>query len=157
MLQKPNPTGSTTSHSEHLERRLSLWRTGSIPELFEEAICIQNHLPIGDRKRKEKRSGLSDSVFSGVVFSWKINAAVRYVCEKSAGGVFHMDDRPDPHSLKTVQDILLEKHPVSAEPSDFALLSREEKETNLIVFERLTRHLIKDIARVTPGSQVRPD
>ena len=81
LLQKPNPTGSTTWHSEHLERRLSLWRTGSIPELFEEAICIQNHLPIGDRKRKEKRSGLSDSVFSGLVFSGKINAAIRYVCE----------------------------------------------------------------------------
>ena len=63
-----------------------------------------------------------------------------------------MDDRPDPHSSKTVQDILLEKHPVSAEPSDFALLSGEEKETNPIVFERLTPHLIKDVARGTRGA-----
>ena len=41
LLQKPTSAGSNVTHSQHLERRLGLWRSDRFPVLPEESACIQ--------------------------------------------------------------------------------------------------------------------
>ena len=41
LLQKPTSAGSNATYSQHLERRLGLWRSDRFPVLPEESACIQ--------------------------------------------------------------------------------------------------------------------
>ena len=104
LLQRPSSPGSASAFSKHLERRLGLWRSKRIDELIDESICIQDHLPIGNR-RKNAKSNQSDTVFAKLVYEGKINSATRCICEESSGGVLGMDDQPLEGSVKTVRDI----------------------------------------------------
>ena len=96
--------------------------------------------------------GKSDTVFAKLVYEGKINSATRYICEESSGGVLGMDDQPLEGSVKTVRDILMEKHPKPVTPPDHVLMKGEPKRINPIIFERLTPDLIKNVARHATGS-----
>ena len=82
LLQKPSATGSASSHGQHLQRRLYLWRSGCIPDLLEESMCIQRRLPAGNGSGKSTtRASVSDTVFSKLVFDGKIHSALRYIAQ----------------------------------------------------------------------------
>ena len=149
LLQRPNTSGTAQTFSKHLQRRLSLWKSRCIPQLLDEALCIQNHLP--SRNRKRRKPEISDTVFSNLVYAGKIQSAIRYVSEKSSSGVLGMDDRCLGGN-QTVRDILLEKHPAPSTPPAEALLPGEPLSINPILFERLTPELIKEVGRRTQGS-----
>ena len=153
LLQKPTSAGSNATHSQHLERRLGLWRSGHIAELLEESSCIQQHLPFRrKRANRESKNALSDTTFASLVFDGKINSAIRYLSEDSSGGVLSMDDHPVPASSQRVRDILYEKHPRASIPPDEALLDGEVLSINPIIYESLTPKLIKDVARNSHGA-----
>ena len=63
-----------------------------------------------------------------------------------------MDETPIEGDNRTVRDLLLEKHPPAQIPPQEALLDNEPKQINPIVFESITPHLIKNVARVSQGS-----
>ena len=155
LLQKPNSDGSTAIYSKHLDRRLSLWRSGRVSELFDESLCIQQHLQVPSRKRGGKSppsDGLSDTVFSKMVFDGKINSALRYLSQDSTrGGVLNMDNII-PGGSKTVRDVLFEKHPRASVPPNDVLIDEDVLPVNSIVFEGLTRKLIKEVARRSKGA-----
>ena len=153
LLQKPSATGSASSHGQHLQRRLSLWRSGCIPDLLEESMCIQRRLPAGNGSGKSTtRASVSDTVFSKLVFDGKIHSALRYIAQDFSGGVLSMDDHPISGSSKTVHDLLLEKHPEPNVPPEHTLMSEEPQNINPIVFDRLTPELLRDVARHAKGS-----
>ena len=43
LLQKPHTRSEAREHSEHLSRRLDLWRSGDISSLVREGCAIQRH------------------------------------------------------------------------------------------------------------------
>ena len=87
-------------------------------------------------KRQPSKPGPSDNVFAKLVYSGVIHSAIRYISEKSSGGVLASDQLVRGNS-KTVQDILLEKHPQARVPPAHVLLEEEAGYINPIVFEHL--------------------
>ena len=117
---------------------------------MDEALCIQDHLPVW-RARKKEASSLSDTVFSKLVFAGKIQSAVKCVSEESSKGVLNTDQYVS-DGTKTVLEILLEKHPEPLIPPAEALMEGEPVNVNLILFERLTPELIKNTCRRARGA-----
>ena len=136
-----------------MERRLSLWKSRRISDLLDEASCIQQHLPVRVAQARNRASSEpSDTVFSKLVFEGKLNSAIRYLSEDSSNGVLGMNDRPVKGSAKTVQDLLLEKHPDPKIPPSTVLMDGDPLYLNPIVFERSTPDLIKDVGRRSTGA-----
>ena len=155
LLQKPHASCSSAAFSQHLSRRLLLWKAGKVSDLLEESMCIQTHLPDATERRQtvsSSKPGLSDTLFSRLVFSGKINSAMRYISQDGAGGVLRIDDKISPASCQTVRDVLLSKHPPAAVPPQQALLDGAPGHINPIVFEQLTPKLIKDVGRRAKGA-----
>ena len=63
LLQKPALDGSNSVYSQHLNRRLALWQSSRIADLFEESVCIQRHIPAYKDKKWMNPKGPSDTVF----------------------------------------------------------------------------------------------
>ena len=59
LLQKPHAKAGSKEFSQHLSRRLSLWKAGNITELLEEARTIQSRLPELDQWRGTTTSKLN--------------------------------------------------------------------------------------------------
>ena len=91
LLQKPNANGSSSSHSKYLECRLSLWKSGRIDELAEEAMCIQTHLLVRKAVVPQEKTP-PDTVFSKLVNAGKIHSTIQYLAQDSAGGVLKKKD-----------------------------------------------------------------
>ena len=51
LLQKPHAKAGSKEFSQHLTRRISLWKAGNIKELLKEARSIQSQLPVLNRQR----------------------------------------------------------------------------------------------------------
>ena len=136
--------------SQHLERRLSLWRSGQISNLFDKASGIQQHLPVRALGVKNRSSrDPSDTVFPNLVFKGKINSAMRYLSEDSSRGVLDINDQPVENNSKTVRDLLLEKLPDGKIPPPGARMDGEPIPINPTAFERLTPEVIKaDVPKV---------
>ena len=94
----------------------------------------------------------SDTTFSKLIYEGKLNLAIRYLFEDSLNGVLGVNDRPVKGSAKTVQDLLLEKHPDPKIPPSSVLMDGDPLYVNPIVFERLTPDLIKDVGRRSKGA-----
>ena len=151
LLQKPNDSKILKNHSEHLRRRLDMWRSGRVLELFDECQCIQSHMPSRHSGMARHGGEKSDVTFSNLVLSGKMHSAIRYLSE-SPGGVLMMDDPVDSESDRTVRDVLLEKHPEPLQPDPSALLEGDPLDVNPILFERITPELIRYIGRRLKGS-----
>jgi hypothetical protein len=90
MLQKPYAKSKSKDHSNSLDRRLSLWKSGNISALLCESRCIQGHIPFpaSTKQDMEKKA----RVFSWLMFEGKVNAALRYISRDVKGGVLSLDD-----------------------------------------------------------------
>ena len=150
LLQKPHDSRIMANHSDHLRRRLRLWKMGYIRELLKEGACIQAHLPM--QSAGSDAVDHSDSVFSSLVLTDRLNSAVRYLNPDSLSGVLSLADIANPATGQTVKDVLLEKHPNAAVAPSHALLSGDPKMANAIMYQRITPELIKRISRRMHGS-----
>eukprot|EP00117_Sycon_ciliatum_P038353 scpid42091/ scgid2002/ len=153
LLQKPHKSKIMKNHSEHLRRRLVLWRDCDIPQLLSECLCIQAHLPAsGGGSPRPASQEKSDVVFANLVFNGKISSAVRYLAPNASGGVLSMNDIVDDTTGETVRDALLKKHPPSVTPPASALLPGDPEIVNQVIFQQITPELIKKIGRGMQGS-----
>ena len=56
LLQRPNETGSSSAYAQHLNRRMSLWKSGCVLDLLHESISIQEHLPQWSKRKTRSQS-----------------------------------------------------------------------------------------------------
>ena len=100
LLQRPNLNGTTGTQSQHLERRLSLCKSGNISELFAKASCIQSRLTSGIRKNN-KGNQVFPTVFSqDWCFHRRYSARFGIIFEEFTGGVLRLDDHATLESKK---------------------------------------------------------
>ena len=93
LLQKTHKSKIMKNHSEHLRRLLVLWRDCDIPQLLNECLCIQAHLPAsGGGSPRPASQEKSDVVFANLVFNGKISSSVRYLAPNASGGVLSMNE-----------------------------------------------------------------
>ena len=156
LLQRPHDSKIMSNFSDHLRRRLEWWKAGRVGDLLEEGECIQIRLAVPAGKAGKSTDGSertkSDIKFSNLVFSGKIQSAIRYLTSDTAGGVMHMSEVVDRDSGSTVEDVLRQKHPPASEPPESALLTGDTVPINNIVFQKITPELIRRIARQMQGS-----
>jgi hypothetical protein len=155
LLQKPSRTSKSKDHVKHLQRRMDLWREGSIEELLDEGKCIQKRLP------KVTSSSDDESIsriFRNIMLQGKVQNALNFLSRKTNGGVLRMDDLiPDSLNdgesvMKSTRDILEEKHPTGKTANPCTLLPGEPEKANPIIFESLDANAIKQAALRTNGA-----
>ena len=89
LLQKPHAKAGSKEFSQHLSRRLVLWKEGKILELLDEARTIQSRLPQLDSKDGMSSSKLNRR-FAALVSKGNIHAAIslRTMLAASQGVIF---------------------------------------------------------------------
>ena len=151
LLQRPHDSKMMSNYSDHLRRRLTLWKSGRIDDLTTEGESLQDRL----KPRYSTSSGggeKSDITFSNLVFSGKIKSAIRYLSSDSSNDVLGMTDVVDEETGTTVKEALLQKHPPAAEPPVSILLAGDPEPINSIVFQKITPELIRRLGRQMKGS-----
>ena len=135
LLQKTSPTSKGKERTETLKRRLELWDSGKIDELFFEATSIQ--------KRLKPNVG-SNSVnniskkFAGLMKNGKVSAAVKLLTENAQGGILPLND-------ETI-NLLQEKHPEGKDTDPNCLLEGEIEPIHPSVFETISAAQIQEAA-----------
>ena len=113
LLQKPHRKSKTKEHSTILLRRLDLWGKGKFDELMAESRQIQKCLSRG-RTKWGKVSDRKALCFANLVMQGKLKAALAFLNNNCSNtGPLPLTDFIDEndHSLGTVCDVLLSKHP----------------------------------------------
>ena len=117
-LQKPSRTSKSKDHVVHLNRRLGLWKEGSVSSLLDEGHCIQKHLQFCGVPNKDKAA----RTFNYLMLQGKVCAALQYLSCHSSGGVLDLNSQvpersPDGSEVSsTTRKILLDKHPLGKLP-----------------------------------------
>lgn len=114
-----------------------------------ECCCIQKTLP--PRHPQNETPEKSDVTFANLVYSGKIHSAARYLSSSPSRGVLRINDT-DASSGRSVRDMLLEKHPPSANPPAAVLLPGEIPTLHNAFFHRLTPALLKSTVSTMHGS-----
>ena len=113
LLQKPHCKLKAKEHSTILLRRLDLWGEGKFDELMAESRQIQKCFN-RDRTKWEKVSDRKSLSFAKLLMEGKLKAAIAFLSNNcSNAGPLSLTDFVDDndHSLGTVRDVLLSKHP----------------------------------------------
>ena len=98
-LQKPSPKSKAKDQQDVLFKRLILWRQGEINKLLREGRIIQGRI----RKLKASKPPDRSKVFAKLVLEGQINRALRFLSEKTSGGVLSLTGE--------VMSQLKQKHP----------------------------------------------
>ena len=118
-----------------LERRMKLWRDEQYDVLLQEAVCCDQSLRNSHRcpSSRDSKEHLI-KIFTSLMFEGNIRAAVRWLTERSGGGVLKPSDSATIGGTSmTVLEVLGLKHPDPCTPLDWVLLSMD----NLPHFEDL--------------------
>ena len=155
LLQKPAAKSKARDHAAHLDRRLSMWINGDIEPLLSECRCLQNRLAKNNEPNDEE---VISRNFSKMMMMGKVNSALRYLSQKTSGGVLGLDDLipvKDGSSPRTVRDILHDLHPAAKDPVEESLLKDTPSNSlpfDPILFESLDGSRIRDSALRCRGS-----
>ena len=149
MLQNPNKKQlyNNKQASNHVSRRLELWKSGSFLTLMEECRTIQNRLRI--YQPSEQSTEALARAFSNLMIQGKTHAAIRLLSERTRGLPLSIDFpvSPEDSSLGTVFDHLIEKHPKCQPASTQVLLPHltldSNSEPHPIMYEGLDGQAIK--------------
>ena len=97
--------------------------------------------------------------FSDLISNGKVRGALRFLSRKNSGGVLRLEEMvPDKTGeetvLRSVHEILKDKHPTSSLPIPCTLLHSEEDQdsTNFILFDTLNHEAILNSSLHTQGS-----
>ena len=160
LLQKP--TRENCSHkvaTDHLRRRLDLWRDRNLESLLDEGRCLQMHVH-GGHKPGGRLKGQKDHAreFGLSMASGQVHQALRTLAEQTtpelASGVLQAGETitlADGRSA-TVKDLLTEKHPQAERATSNILINGDPTNVNPIRFEALTPKLIERVAVQCKGS-----
>ena len=143
LLQKPHAKAGSKEFSQHLSRRLALWKAGNIKELLDEARTIQSRLPQRDSQRGLTTHRLNRR-FADLFSKGEIHAALSLITEHGKGGVLELTPE--------VREALKAKHP-HAQPVDPDVLIQGSSPTvNPILFETLTGEVVRETALAIRGA-----
>ncbi len=143
LLQRPHAKAGSKEFSQHLSRRLSLWKDGNIKELLEEARTIQSRLPALDRQRNTTATKLNRR-FAALIGKGAVHSAISLITEHGKGGVLDL--------TPTVRAALRSKHPQAKPANPEVLIQGEVPTINPILFESLTGDVVRKTALATQGA-----
>ena len=143
LLQKPHAKAGSKEFSQHLNRRLSLWKAGNIKELLEETRTIQHRLMELDQRRGTTTSKLNRR-FAALIRKGEVHSAISLITEYGKGGVLELTPE--------VRAALRTKHPQAEPANPDVLLQGEVPTVNSILFESLTGDLVRKTALATQGA-----
>ena len=150
-LQKPSRISKNKDHIAHLNRRLALWKEGSISSLLDKGRCIQKHLQFCGVPNKDKAA----RTFNHLMLQGKVHAALRYLSCHSSGGVLDLNTQvPErsPNGSEVLSKIFLDKHPLGKPPDPSILLPDPPNEVNPILFDGLDTDAIRAASLHTNGA-----
>ena len=84
LLQKPSKQSKTKDHSIALKRRLAIWSSGNILELYKEGLTIQSRMTL---PQGPKSSEALSRKFSALMKAGKVSAAVKLLTGEMGGGI----------------------------------------------------------------------
>ena len=87
-LQKPGQRYKAKEHQKCLEKRLTLWRNGTIESLLREGRMIQRRLSRSNKNDSPNKA----RIFAKLFMEGQINSALRYLSEHDRGGVLPLTD-----------------------------------------------------------------
>ena len=140
LLQKPSRNSKAKDHALKLNERLGMWKDGKIMDIMSECRQIQHQLKSGKQRTSEDTA----RIFSKLVFSGKINAALKFLSSEADNGVLDLNDA----TMKELSD----KHPEPSPISEETLLSGPIRSALPSYFERIDDEMIKTAARQTKGA-----
>ena len=79
----------------------------------------------------------NDVIFGNLVFSGKLQSSICYLLSEASSGVLDMPTVVS-EGGETVRDILMQKHPLPAEPPELVLLDKEPDLVNAIFYDKIT-------------------
>ena len=136
-----------TSRNQVTTRRLRMWLTGEIEELFHEAEALQKRStkPKSSRKKDELRE------FDAHMSAGKISNALRCINDCEKGGVLSLTEKID---NKSVLDILKEKHPPASRCDDRYIVEKPSNVTpyHPVIFDKIQGRIVRNAAMKTHGS-----
>ena len=110
-LQKPSKSSNAKDHTKCLQRCLTTWRDGNLPELMCEGRTIQQRIPKNTGHIKEDTLSRQ---FANNMSQGKTKAALRLPAEENRSGYLHLEDLIETgEGSRKVRDLLLDKHPPS--------------------------------------------
>ena len=151
-LQKPFRSSKTKDHVTCLVRRLALWKDGNLNDLVLEGRSIQKRLP---RDRQSSNNQQLARSFSNLMFACNTKAALRLITEQNKGDVLSLDDTVNlPNtSVKTVRELLIEKHPPCRPAIKEILIPTEAPpQVHPIIFEAIDVSAIRSASLRTQGA-----
>ncbi len=154
LLQKPHSRSRTKDHAKHLERRLGLWKEGSLDNLLEEGRTIQLRLTKENQYKNNSTDQLSRK-FSKVMMEGKVRAALRLIAENQTSKPLCLDSAADPNNAtKSVLDSLLKKHPPKQPYKMDTIVNSNPPVTDPhpIIFERIDGQLIRSTVLKMDGA-----
>ena len=120
LLQRPHRQSKLKENLCCLERRLSLWKDGSISELLLEGHSIQDRLkPSKTVYTKENNRAIT---FANLVMQGTIKSAIRLLDDVSGGSILHATDLCKDGKM-AVHDCLAAKHPPGQPVVPFEVIS----------------------------------
>lgn len=154
LLQKPHSRSRTKDHAKHLERRLGLWKEGSLDNLLEEGRTIQLRLTKENQYKNNSTDQLSRK-FSKVMMEGKVRAALRLIAENQTSKPLCLDSAADPNNAtESVLDSLLKKHPPKQPYKMDTIVNSNPPVTDPhpIIFERIDGQLIRSTVLKMDGA-----
>ena len=140
LLQKPSQTSKSKDHTKALTERLRLWGEGKFNDLLKECTIIQHKLTTSKKKTPEDIS----RIFSKLMFTGKIKAALRFLESNSENGVL----QPSEDVLAQLQ----EKHPPAAEIQPNTLITGPLEQVSHAHFAQIDEQAVLKAAMRTKGS-----
>ncbi len=124
LLQKPSSKSKASQHTEHLKRRIEIWKAGKLCELLRECKEIQRRL-IASKNHEPPNA---DRVFARLMLQGKVSAALRWIGSSRTSVRECNED---------TLAILKSLHPNSHEMNTIAALQGPELPTESVVFDEI--------------------
>ena len=154
LLQKPHAQSKAKDHALCLSRRLKSWRSGDIDGLMREGQVIQQHLESTGSAAKKDSGTLRG--FTRLMLLGNVRGALRVLSNSTSGGALSLSETlvDSDGSLKSVREVLAEKHPNPGPMVKDALLQDKQDfpSTHSVIFDGLTGDVIRRAALRTEGS-----
>jgi hypothetical protein len=141
LLQKPSARSKAKDHSQALERRLNLWKSGKLDELMKEIRHIQKSFTTSRKARPPEDVARS---FSKLIMEGKVSAALKMLDRESTTGILNLSEE--------VLADLQSKHPPPEPIKENSLLEGPEEQILACFFDAIDEQTILKAALNTRGS-----
>ena len=139
LLQKPSKESKSKDHLKALERRMELWKSGDLIDLFEESLTIQKNLKSVQQVKTIAQISKKCSI---EMQKGNVNGALKLLTNNMHGILPLNDD--------TISKLRM-KHPKAVNPDPVVLLPDDTPNVHPIRFECITAEEVRKAAIRTKG------